>query len=170
MFQGFVQLEDTLQLVDLVKDSSGVPVNADALPTWRVYGPDGFVAGQSGSMAQRDAGAVTGATNASPIVVTSAGHGLSTGTRVTVTGALGNTAANGTFTATWVSGDTFSLDGSAGSGAWTSGGAWNVTGLYKGTLTCSAANGYEAGQTYSVLVSGAISSAGYGRVHTFTVT
>lgn len=66
--------------------------------------------------------AVSGATNASPIVLTTATHGLSTGDYVTVSGVLGNTAANGTWTITVLSGTTFSLTGSAGNAAYTSGG------------------------------------------------
>jgi len=69
-------------------------------------------------------GAITGASNASPIVITSAGHGLDSGERVTVSGCVGNTAANGTWPVTWVSSSQFSLDGSVGNGAWTSGGTW----------------------------------------------
>src|SRR6185295_3539615 len=106
----------------------------------------------------RHSGSVTGATNASPIVVTSAGHGLADGTRVTVSGVLGNTAANGTLTVTAVAEDTISLDGSAGGGAYASGGSWHVTGLYAAALDCTAANGYAAGQTYQVLVSYAVDS------------
>ena len=43
-------------------------------------------------------GNVTGATNASNIVITSNNHGLVTGQRVFITGVNGNTAANGTWT------------------------------------------------------------------------
>jgi hypothetical protein len=71
-------------------------------------------------------GSITGATNASPIVVASTAHGLVTGNQVTVTGVGGNTAANGTFSVTRVDADHFSLDGSAGNGAYTSGGTWKV--------------------------------------------
>lgn len=69
-------------------------------------------------------GTVTGATNATPIVVTSIGHGLVTGDSVVLSGVVGNTAANGTFVVTRVTANTFSLNGSVGSGAYTSGGAW----------------------------------------------
>lgn len=66
---------------------------------------------------------VTGATNATPIVITtSAAHLMTTGQRVRVYGVLGNTAANGSFIITVLSGTTFSLNGSVGSGAYTSGG------------------------------------------------
>lgn len=65
---------------------------------------------------------VTGATNASPIVITTAAHGLSTGDVVTIASVGGNTAANGTFRITVVSSTTFQLDGSTGNGSYTSGG------------------------------------------------
>lgn len=65
---------------------------------------------------------VTGATNASPIVVAVTGHGLSTGDVVTISGAGGNTAANGTWSVTVVDLDHYSLDGSHGNGSYSSGG------------------------------------------------
>jgi hypothetical protein len=67
---------------------------------------------------------VTGASNASPIAISTAQpNGLLTGMQVSVSGVLGNSAANGTFTITVSGATTFTLDGSAGNGAWTSGGA-----------------------------------------------
>jgi hypothetical protein len=68
--------------------------------------------------------AITGASNAAPIVITSAGHGLSTGDAISVTGVAGNTAANGVFTITKVDDNSFSLNGSTGNAAYTSGGTW----------------------------------------------
>lgn len=71
---------------------------------------------------------VTGATNASPIVITtSTVHGLRTGDKVYITGVGGNTAANNSltnpaWTVTVTSTTQFSLDGSTGNGAYTSGG------------------------------------------------
>jgi hypothetical protein len=66
---------------------------------------------------------VTGATNASPIVLTtSVNHGLETGRTVTVASVGGNTAANGYWTVTNLSPTTLSLQGSTGNGAYTSGG------------------------------------------------
>jgi hypothetical protein len=170
MFQGFAELGDTIPVVVLVRNSSQTPVNLDALPTFRVYGPDGHVSGQTGSAGYFDSGNVTDATNASPIVVTSAGHGLATGDRVTVAGVLGNTAANGTFAVTRVSDDTFSLDGSSGDGAYDSGGVWNLTGLYYAEIVASGANGYEAGAGYSVLFEGLISSVSWADTRSFGVT
>lgn len=68
---------------------------------------------------------VTGATNASPIVIQCASHTLLTGDRVTIAGVGGNTAANGTRAVTYVDATHFSLDGTTGNGAWTSGGTVN---------------------------------------------
>lgn len=71
--------------------------------------------------------AISGATNATPIVITSATHGLSTGHLVLIDGVTGNTAANGVFVVTVLTSTTFSLqDGSgnniAGNGAYGTGG------------------------------------------------
>jgi hypothetical protein len=75
-------------------------------------------------------GNVTGATNANPIVVTSVAHGLKTGDSVVIAGVGGNTAANGTWTITKLTADTFSVP-VAGNGSFTSGGTWTwcVTGV-----------------------------------------
>src|SRR5580692_9307328 len=69
-------------------------------------------------------GAVTGATDAGPIVITSANNGLVTGNSVTIGGVLGNTAANGTFTITTLNANQFELNGTTGNGTYTSGGTW----------------------------------------------
>ena len=67
--------------------------------------------------------AITGATNANPIVITSAAHGLTNGDSVVISGVLGNTNANGTKTVTVVNANTFSI-ATAGNAAYTSGGVW----------------------------------------------
>lgn len=80
--------------------------------------------------ATTDAGlkAVTGATNATPIVITSTAHGFATGDIVYIDTVGGNLAANGLWKITVVDANTFSLqrlDGTTnvvGSGAYTSGG------------------------------------------------
>jgi hypothetical protein len=70
-------------------------------------------------------GSVINATNATPIVITSANTtGLSSGDEVVISGVGGNTAANGTFFITALTTTTFSLDGSAGNGVYTTGGNW----------------------------------------------
>lgn len=87
-----------------------------------------------GSLTDTGIKAITAATNASPIVVTSTSHGFSNGDIVVIRGILGNTAANGTWLVAGVTTNTFNLttvkDGlnSTGNGAYTSGGcAINLT-------------------------------------------
>ena len=67
--------------------------------------------------------AITNASNASPIVITTgASHNLTSSPQMTVnvTGVTGNTAANGTWIVTIINGTQFSLNGSTGNGAFTS--------------------------------------------------
>jgi hypothetical protein len=72
-------------------------------------------------------GKVTGASNATPIVITTGSTGqLQNGMQVTIAGVNGNTAANGTFTVSNVTATTFQLDGSAGNGTYTGGGKWRA--------------------------------------------
>ena len=52
-------------------------------------------------------GAITNATNANPIVITSPGHGLASGDQVQITGISGNTNANGNFRVTVINSNTF---------------------------------------------------------------
>ena len=84
------------------------------------------------------AGNVAGAAFATPIVITSAGHGLSDGDEITIFGVLGNTNANGVFVVTNATASTFELFDLGGSpvngnAAYTSGGRWvrnvNLTGM-----------------------------------------
>ena len=152
VFIGFVSLGGSLKANVLTRDSSGTPTQATAGPTYRVYGSSGIMANGTGSAAQANTSTnITGATNATPIVITSAAHGLSTGTRVTITGVGGNTAANTTAQVTRIDANTFSLDSVAGNGAYTSGGIWNVTGLYSATISCIGGDGYASGENYILL-------------------
>lgn len=68
--------------------------------------------------------AITDATNATPIVITSAGHSLEDGDRVVIEDVEGNTAANGEWVVANSTTDTFELVDSVGNGAYTTGGAW----------------------------------------------
>ncbi len=83
-----------------------------------------IVSGTKGTMPAQESGfqVITGATVASPIVITIAAHGFTTGDLVIITGVLGNTAANGTWPVVVVTQNTFSLTGSTGTLAYTSGG------------------------------------------------
>lgn len=70
-------------------------------------------------------GTITAASAATPIVITSTAHGLTTGTIVKIADVLGNTSANGVWTITVVSANTFSLNGSSGGSTYTTGGTWS---------------------------------------------
>ena len=79
---------------------------------------------------------VSGATNASPVVITTAAaHNLVTGQTVTVENVQGNKGANGTFAITVVTSTTFSMTGSVGTGAYISGGT--VKSKFSGARTAS---------------------------------
>jgi len=110
--------------------------------------------GDSAAVNQID---VTDATNATPIVITTASaHGYSTGEKIIVQDVGGNTAANGLWFITVLSTTTLSLDTSAGNGAYTSGGFVTnrsmITGMHvtvashiqRGGLTGAFTNGDDA--------------------------
>jgi len=71
---------------------------------------------------QQTAKTITDATNATPISITCAGHGYSTGDTVVLASVGDNTSANGVWEITVTGTDTFTLDGSVGNATWTSGG------------------------------------------------
>lgn len=66
--------------------------------------------------------AITGATNSTPIEVTVADHGLTTGDAVVIAHVLGNKAANGYWLVTVLDANTFELDDSVGNGSYNRGG------------------------------------------------
>lgn len=76
--------------------------------------------------ASGSSGTITSITVATPVVVTSAGHGLSTGDYVKITGVGGVDQVNDTWVITVIDGDSFSLDESDVSGleSYTGGGTW----------------------------------------------
>ena len=79
--------------------------------------------GNAANVTQYSPSTITSATNASPIAITtSAAHNYATGDTVVISGVGGNTAANGRFVITVTGSTTFTLNGSTGSGAYTSGG------------------------------------------------
>lgn len=172
MWIGLVSLDEELTTVLQVRNPSNVPIQADSAPIYRVYGEDGSPIAQ-GTLTNKDSGSITDATNDTPIVVTSAAHGLQNGQRVTITGVGGNTAANTTATIANVTTDTFELDGVAGNGSYTSGGTWVVSGLYAWDYTPAAANGFSVGITYTVVFLYLVSSTPYtpaDATRTFTVS
>lgn len=168
MYLGMVALDSELSAVLMVRNSSSVPVQADSAPSIRVYGESGDAIGLA-TLSSKDSGSVTGATNASPIVITSSDHGLQNGQRVTITGVGGNTAANTTATVANKTDNTFEMAGVAGNGDYTSSGTWVVTGLYSISLTPTLAGGFASGNSYSIIANYVVSSTSYVQVFTFTV-
>lgn len=169
-FSGFVQLSDTFTDFLAVRDANRQPVSPDAAPTFRIYGPSGRLASAGGTCTPAHTGPVTGATNLSPITVTSAAHGLQTGQRVTLASVNGNTAANGTYVVTVMDDNTFALNGTTGNGAYTNGGTWTVTGFYRAAIVAKGGNGFEAGEHYSVHYSWSVASTARAEVHSIGVT
>jgi hypothetical protein len=98
--------------------------------------------------------AITTASNASPIKITVANHGLNTGETVVIAGVGGNTAANGTWVITVVDANNFTLNSSTGSGAYTSGGTAAVAArLRRGVFGSSVAT-HNAGSVFLRLDNG----------------
>lgn len=75
-----------------------------------------WVAKNGGSMPSRESSVkqLSNATNSAPITVTITGHGFLDGDQVTISGVVGNSAANGTWLIDNVTQDTFELVGSVG--------------------------------------------------------
>ncbi|MEM7456698.1 MAG: hypothetical protein AAF456_20305, partial [Planctomycetota bacterium] len=91
---------------------------------------------------------VANATNTTPIVINSPGHGRQTGQQVQVSGVLGNTAANGNFTITAIDANNFSLNGSSGNGAYAGGGVFSTI----SNLNPRQKPGGQGGIHFSILV------------------
>ena len=97
---------------------------------------------------------ITGATNASPIQITVANHGLGTGETVVVASVGGNTAANGTWVITVTGANTFTLNGSTGNGAYTSSGTATVAARLRRGVFGSPIGTHNAGSVFLRLDNG----------------
>lgn len=80
---------------------------------------------------------ITGATNANPIRITSAGHGFLTGDKVFISNVQGNTNANGGYTITKVDANNFTLNGRSGNAAYVA----NTGAVYSFTALPKSPNG-----------------------------
>lgn len=149
----------------------GEPVDPVVNPTYRIYEDNALIANGTGSLTKLDTGDITGATNASPIEITTDGdHGLETGNIVTISNVGGNTAANGTFQITKTATNKFTLNGSTGNASYTSGGAWHVAGVYQLELELLSGSGFDIGKTYQVVIGYTVSSTAYVMTAYFAVT
>lgn len=173
MFLGFVDEGEEATLVFQLRTAAGAPVEPDAAPTFKIVGPSGLVgANNKGTLSSLESGNVSGATNASPIVVTYSDSPIPrvvVGQSVTIASVGGNTGANGTFIVSAITSTTFTLSGSTGTGSYTSGGTWKTTGLYKAVLTGAILTGLSAGETYTIIVTWLESGVRRAIQGTFTV-
>jgi hypothetical protein len=110
-------------LLDVIRGSTLTPLNAALCQVAVGSSSTAFSAAHTDLQAAvAGSTAITAATNASPIQLTAAAHGLATGASVTISGVGGNTAANGSWSVTVLDANTLTLNGSTGNGAYTSGG------------------------------------------------
>lgn len=136
----------------MLLEVASVPANPSSNPAYRIYDGGSLVQNGTGFLTPADSGNVTGANTSSPITITSVAHGLVTGNIVTVKSVGGQTGANGTFPITRLTDDTFQLVGSTTVSAYTSGGTWQVAGLYLLEVDLQPGSGFDVGGTYQVLV------------------
>jgi hypothetical protein len=128
-FRSGLKFTDAGQTVSAIATTIADPGVDTNLPTEKAVRTliDGLITlpiGYDSTIMQCVTGTITGATNANPIVIASAGHGRATGQKVMIWGVGGNTNANNAnLTVTYVDVDHFSI-GVAGNGAYTSGGTW----------------------------------------------
>ena len=141
--------------------------------------PNGAAAGAVTAMINTTVGgSIAAATNTpADIVITSIGHKLAVGTNysVFISGALGNTNANGTHAITVIDADRFSLNTTPGNGAYTGQGMWALTGAITNAngaggsipivITTTSTAGLATGD--AVIISGNAFGAANG---TFTIT
>ncbi len=113
---------------------------------------------------------VSGATNASPIVITTAtNHGVANDEWVVIEGVVGNTAANGFFKAASITDTTLALVGSTGNGAYVSGGILGEFFSIDGTWTDGDLGGFTSSSA-GVLTYTAIPSIRVFMLHTTSST
>ena len=113
-------------------DAQWSPLVNNALPFAHTFQPGDILTAVRPHLSSTQTGTkpITGATNAVPIVITAAAHGLAHGDNITLAHVQGNTAANGTWTVANNTLNTFELVGSIGNGSYAAGsGEWwsNVT-------------------------------------------
>ena len=164
---GLVALNGQLPFAVLCDDNANGLIYPDNVPTYQVFSPSWTVL-LNGTM-QLTYGTVTGATAASPVVVTSLAHKLQSGAFVKTDVIGGVSGANGEFQITKIDDDRFSLNGSTGTGSYTSGGIWAPLGFFRQTLNVTEANGFVAGQIYHILINWSKGAIKRGILQSFQV-
>ncbi|MBN8248665.1 MAG: hypothetical protein J0L84_14650, partial [Verrucomicrobia bacterium] len=108
----------------LTVGGAGGLINSNAWTIQAVYGPVTGTGNWDPAQTVSFYEAITDASDASPIVITSAEHGLADGEQVIIDQVVGNAAANGHWTVANPTLNTFQLLHSSGDGAYASGGRW----------------------------------------------
>ncbi len=147
---------DTTIPVSFTNPATGASQNPDADPTFVVMGSDGLIAGGNGTAELMEEGSITGFTLGSPNTVTSTNHGLADGAVVTFSGVGGVTGLSGNYQVTVVDANNFTIVASLG-GSFTSGGSWNVPGIYGCQLDSVIRSALEAGRNYTLFAYGSFS-------------
>lgn len=168
-YLGLFELDTTLSAPVLLEVAS-VPANPSSNPAYRIYDGGSLVQNGTGFLTPADSGNVTGANTSSPITITSVAHGLVTGNIVTVKNTGGQTGANGTFSVTRLTDDTFQLVGSTTVGAYTSGGVWQIAGLYLLEVDLQPGSGYDVGNSYTIAIFWTEGSDEFATTRYFAVT
>ena len=170
-FAGYTELDGNFVGLLLTKQD-GALKDADALPTYRIYGPSGIMTGGTGTMAFLQSGSISSIENTTPIRVnTTAAHGLQTGQQLSISGVSGAVAGtvNGfSFAVTVIDSDTVELQSTTAAGTGT-GGSWHLTGQYTMTHAALAANGYDINETYTVVYAATIGGDSGAGQDTFAV-
>lgn len=118
-----------------------------------------FIDFENGVDTARAAQSITSSTNATPIAITKAAHGLVTGAIVVVASHLVNTNANGTWKITVIDANTFSLDTAVGNGVggatgtFTPNGGMNKADAWKTVATGATAARIQPGDTVRIMAS-----------------
>jgi hypothetical protein len=170
VFQGFVSLNEQFSGIFISRSTSRSPVDADSNPRYRVYSPSGILIANGSCTPITKVGVVSASQNTPIVIVTDAPHNIYTGDRVSVSGVVGNTAANGHFNATRIDEISFSLDNSAGVASYVSGGTVKQAGVYGLQLMVEASSGFEAGKTYVAVITYQIGGSTFSEQISFVVT
>jgi len=119
----------------------------------------------------------TGAGTSPIVVTTTTTNALFTGQQVSINGVLGNTAANGIYQITVITGSTFSLNSTTGNGGYTGGGtvnttpfAWSTNFTEGNTVLAVGNDGYTAAQISTTFTGDAIFTALNSNPFTSTAT
>lgn len=129
------------------------PESPVAIKNFEFTRPANTTAYTIGDSVAPDTKAISAATNAAPAVLTCAAHGLATGDRVTISGAVTMTSINGDFVVTVLTSSTFKISTEAGYllGAFIAGnGVYGGSGVFQKMLRMADVVAIDAGEAQLV--------------------